>query len=309
MQLTTEEGLALQLRRRSFQSALADLRVQGASIATAQDGRPILAVCPCCGYPTLTARGDYDTCPICYWEDDGQDDVDADVVRGGPNADYSLAEARCNVVAGGTHHRPSDPRFAVEQRFAARRERVVAAYDALLPEVFPWSFIDALPRIAALRKALEDRRYGKRRMRRFRRSVIDERRRQDRVWEIWRAVSAGTLPRWHPFKPPGLQRQEAAVLHTIASRADAIVRRRLGDEAPAIVSRTAISCCWSDGERSAWLTRYEERALGLAVDPYDGSLPEATFALRDKRAPDRIAERIVRHFRPRSVTGGLSARQ
>ncbi len=52
------------------------------------------APCPCCGCRTLTERGAYDICPVCGWEDDGQDDADADVVRGGPNGRLSLAAAR-----------------------------------------------------------------------------------------------------------------------------------------------------------------------------------------------------------------------
>jgi hypothetical protein len=52
--------------------------------------------CPCCGYKTLSERGGFDICPVCFWEDDGQDDHDADVVRGGPNYSLSLAKAREN---------------------------------------------------------------------------------------------------------------------------------------------------------------------------------------------------------------------
>jgi hypothetical protein len=33
---------------------------------------------------------------VCFWEDDGQDDHDADEVRGGPNSDLSLTLARLN---------------------------------------------------------------------------------------------------------------------------------------------------------------------------------------------------------------------
>ena len=33
---------------------------------------------------------------MCYWEDDGQDDHDADEIRGGPNYDLSLTAAREN---------------------------------------------------------------------------------------------------------------------------------------------------------------------------------------------------------------------
>ncbi len=52
--------------------------------------------CPCCYYPTLSSRGSFDTCAVCYWEDDGQDDQDADRIRGGPNGHLSLSEARSN---------------------------------------------------------------------------------------------------------------------------------------------------------------------------------------------------------------------
>lgn len=51
--------------------------------------------CPACGYPTLPPEGDHDTCPVCHWENDGQDDHDAGDYKGGPN-DHSLAIAREN---------------------------------------------------------------------------------------------------------------------------------------------------------------------------------------------------------------------
>ena len=41
-------------------------------------------------------RAGYEVCPVCFWEDDGQDDHDADEVRGGPNSDLSLTQARRN---------------------------------------------------------------------------------------------------------------------------------------------------------------------------------------------------------------------
>ncbi len=57
--------------------------------------------CPCCGYHTLSERGGYDICPVCFWEDDGQDEQDADTVRGGPNGGLSLTQARENYKAFG----------------------------------------------------------------------------------------------------------------------------------------------------------------------------------------------------------------
>jgi len=57
--------------------------------------------CPCCGLPTLTEQGAYEICSICWWEDDGQGDLDADIIRGGPNKQYSLTAARRNFVDHG----------------------------------------------------------------------------------------------------------------------------------------------------------------------------------------------------------------
>lgn len=50
--------------------------------------------CPCCDYLTLCGRAGYEICPVCCWEDDGQDSHDADEVRGGPNGSLSLTQAR-----------------------------------------------------------------------------------------------------------------------------------------------------------------------------------------------------------------------
>jgi hypothetical protein len=57
--------------------------------------------CPCCGLKTLGERGGYEICAVCFWEDDGQDDDDADEVLGGPNGDLSLTVARANYRAFG----------------------------------------------------------------------------------------------------------------------------------------------------------------------------------------------------------------
>ena len=56
---------------------------------------------PCCGCLTLDERCGWDICEVCYWEDDGQDDHDADAVRGGPNGGLSLTQARSNYRAFG----------------------------------------------------------------------------------------------------------------------------------------------------------------------------------------------------------------
>ena len=32
-----------------------------------------MVACPCCGHATLSSRGAYQICPVCFWEDDGSD--------------------------------------------------------------------------------------------------------------------------------------------------------------------------------------------------------------------------------------------
>ncbi len=68
--------------------------------------------CPCCSFRTFSGRGGFEICPVCYWEDDGQDNEDADVVRGGPNNLLSLSEARRNFAEIGA----SDLLFVGEVR-------------------------------------------------------------------------------------------------------------------------------------------------------------------------------------------------
>ncbi|MBS0657880.1 MAG: hypothetical protein JSR82_06485 [Verrucomicrobia bacterium] len=60
--------------------------------------------CPCCRHRTLHRRARFEVCPVCLWEDDGQDDSDATTVRGGPNGALSLAAARANYLRVGACH-------------------------------------------------------------------------------------------------------------------------------------------------------------------------------------------------------------
>jgi hypothetical protein len=55
-----------------------------------------LKQCPCCDYLTLPRRGQYDICPVCFWEDDGNDLSRLDV-HSGPNH-MPLREARENFA-------------------------------------------------------------------------------------------------------------------------------------------------------------------------------------------------------------------
>jgi hypothetical protein len=70
--------------------------------------------CPCCCAYTLHEPGGYDICPICWWEDDGQDDPHAEEHWYGPNGALSLSEGRANYARYGIIFPPDDPRHALK---------------------------------------------------------------------------------------------------------------------------------------------------------------------------------------------------
>lgn len=73
--------------------------------------------CPCCGYRTLKEGwGSFEVCPICWWEDDGQQLANP-LLRDGANA-VSLAEAQLYFLISGV----SDPRFSDHVRAPAEDE-------------------------------------------------------------------------------------------------------------------------------------------------------------------------------------------
>ena len=99
-----------------------------AGAACENDGMgPHAHACPCCGHPTLGERAGFEICPVCFWEDDGQDDVDAHVERGGPNRG-TLWEARANFM-----------KFGACEEAARRHVRPPAADE---PRVRRWSLLD-----------------------------------------------------------------------------------------------------------------------------------------------------------------------
>jgi hypothetical protein len=60
--------------------------------------------CPCCGFKTLDAPDVMALCPVCWWEDDGQEDGDAGDVRLTVNGALSLVEARASYARCGAAH-------------------------------------------------------------------------------------------------------------------------------------------------------------------------------------------------------------
>jgi hypothetical protein len=57
--------------------------------------------CLCCGNRTLSVPAAFELCPVCWWQDDGQDETDADIVRGGANGALSLTAARASFLSCG----------------------------------------------------------------------------------------------------------------------------------------------------------------------------------------------------------------
>lgn len=80
-----------------------------------------VALCPCCQFPTLTENGYYEICLICWWEDDGQNEKNADKAYGGPNGDYSLTNARKNFAHHAHMYDEGKGITAVEQPSPTRR--------------------------------------------------------------------------------------------------------------------------------------------------------------------------------------------
>ena len=55
--------------------------------------------CPCCGCITLPEQGQYDICPVCFWEDDPTQSMDEGLEYGANKV--SLKAARKNYLAFG----------------------------------------------------------------------------------------------------------------------------------------------------------------------------------------------------------------
>jgi hypothetical protein len=90
--------------------------------------------CPCCGYPTLGERGSFEICELCWWEDDGTDDEDAENILGGPNLGLSLEQARSNFAQYRLKYTPSDdPRVGAPDppEVIESKRLLIAAFDRM----------------------------------------------------------------------------------------------------------------------------------------------------------------------------------
>lgn len=67
------------------------------SIQVVEGSLEELYSCPCCEFKTLARQGEYDICPVCFWEDDGNRDPN---YYSSPNR-MTLAQARKNFAEFG----------------------------------------------------------------------------------------------------------------------------------------------------------------------------------------------------------------
>ena len=71
---------------------LQKLQALGVLVSGIEGDAEKLEKCPCCGYLSLSERGAYDICSVCFWEDDG---ASKDNDYSGPNH-ITLGEGRSN---------------------------------------------------------------------------------------------------------------------------------------------------------------------------------------------------------------------
>jgi hypothetical protein len=71
--------------------------------------------CPCCGYRTLSSLGDYELCPVCWWEDEGTEPWEIS----GPNG-QSLVEAQHAFLTDERPYRQREGKVRAPRKKEAR---------------------------------------------------------------------------------------------------------------------------------------------------------------------------------------------
>lgn len=82
--------------------------------------------CPCCDYYSLQERASHAICPVCYWEDDGQDLDRLDVVSE-PNH-ITLRQARHNFARFGACDQAAVPLVVPSSARSGLRRELRATY-------------------------------------------------------------------------------------------------------------------------------------------------------------------------------------
>ena len=69
-----------------------NLSACGITVSAIAGAPTVMESCPCCGFQTLSEKGSYDICAVCFWEDDGVLEPEK---HSGPNH-MTLAEGQAN---------------------------------------------------------------------------------------------------------------------------------------------------------------------------------------------------------------------
>ena len=105
VRLEEETTVIVQVNRVEYVDHIGEGKTVGGGLGASElEGRTVVKgsrvggmyPCPCCAYLTIADPGGFEICPVCFWEDGGQGAADAEVVRGGPNGNLFLSQARKN---------------------------------------------------------------------------------------------------------------------------------------------------------------------------------------------------------------------
>lgn len=135
--MSDSELLILLSKRRKFFDKLLP-KLEGADFRN--DVKGLSNTCPSCGFPTLGVRCSWEICLICFWEDDGQDDPDADETWAGPNGNYSLTQHRIKWLRNFEEMKKSDfigeeltlaDNVILSEEVAANKEELLKLFDSV----------------------------------------------------------------------------------------------------------------------------------------------------------------------------------
>lgn len=136
----------LKVRRRYYDNHLPKIR----QAANPKEDLP--NTCPSCGYPSLNERNSWDTCSICWWEDDGQDDRNEND-SSGPNGGLSLSDYRITFYNRLKSLRSSESN-AINTRLSEKElNTIIELYNQL--ELLEASFMNNEVSILALKELIK----------------------------------------------------------------------------------------------------------------------------------------------------------
>jgi hypothetical protein len=128
----------------------------------------------------LTARAVHEVCDLCLWQDDGQDDLHADGIWGGPNGSLSLTEARDNFRDHFSKWDADDPMSEPYSVCVTEARRaMVAAFEGMKGDLSMERYEGVWQRVLACKQVLRKE---------LTKAVFDQKwthQRDERRWAYW----------------------------------------------------------------------------------------------------------------------------